>query len=118
MSEQAREGPNERKKGTILLLTGLLHTGVNKGERKAEASRGDPRHIMESDNAQAYPYAGMSHKTMPTIPTRIEHWPTSLIISGHEFSSSLSLSPSSSIESISSMSTDFIYFSCVGGIGE
>src|SRR5215204_4330587 len=48
--------------------------------------------------ASAYPYAGMSHKTIPTIPTRIEHWPTSLIISGHESSSSLSLSPSSSTE--------------------
>ena len=68
--------------------------------------------------ASAYPYAGMSHKTIPTIPTRIEHWPTSLIISGRESSSSLSLRPSSSIESISSMSTDFIYFPSVGGIGE
>ena len=111
-------GTQRQEKGEILLLTGFLHTRVNKGESKADASRGDLGHIMESDIAQAYPYAGMSHKTMPTIPTRIEHWPTSLIISGHEFSSSLSLSPSSSIESISSMSTDFIYFSCVGGIGE
>jgi hypothetical protein len=59
--------------------------------------------------ASAYPYAGMSHKTIPTIPTRIEHWPTSLIISGRESSSSLSLRPSSSIESISSMSTEFIF---------
>jgi hypothetical protein len=68
--------------------------------------------------ASAYPYAGMSHKTIPTIPTRIEHWPTSLIISGRESSSNLSLSPSSSIASISSMSTDFIYFPSVGGVGE
>jgi hypothetical protein len=59
--------------------------------------------------ASAYPYAGMSHKTIPTIPMRIEHWPTNLIISGHESSSNLSLSPSSSIASISSISTDFIY---------
>ena len=68
--------------------------------------------------SSAYPYAGMSHKTIPTIPTRIEHWPTSLIISGRESSSNLSLSPSSSIESISSMSTDFIYFPSLGGVGE
>jgi hypothetical protein len=68
--------------------------------------------------ASAYPYAGMSHKTIPTIPTRIEHWPISLIISGRESSSSLSLSLSSSTASISSMSTDFIYFPSVGEIGE
>jgi hypothetical protein len=75
---------------------------VNKGERKAGDPRGGPRHIMESDFALAYPYAAMSHETIPAITTRIEHWPTSLLNSGRESSSSLSLSSSS---------TDLIYFS-------
>ena len=55
MSEQAREGPNDRKRDNTSCQTGLLHTGVNKGERKAEASRGDPRHIMESDKCLSLP---------------------------------------------------------------
>ena len=100
------------------MLIGLLRTRKHKGERKADDLGRDSRHIMEGDFALAHSYAAMSPAMIPTIPTRIEHWPTSLIISGHESSSSLSLSPSSSTESISSMSTDFIYFSCVGGIGE
>ena len=45
---------------------------------------------------------------MPAITTRIEHWPTSLLTSGRESSSSLSLSPSFSAECLSSMSTDLI----------
>jgi hypothetical protein len=111
-------GTQRQERGRILLLIGLPRTRVNMGERKAGDPRGGPRHIMESDFAQAYPYAAMSPAMIPTIPTRIEHWPTSLIISGHESSSSLSLSLSSSTESISSISTDLICFSCVGGIVE
>jgi hypothetical protein len=50
MSEPALEGPTTGKR-EILLLIGVPRTRVNKGERKAEASRGDPRHIMDSDFA-------------------------------------------------------------------
>ena len=114
MNEPAREGSNDRKEGEYF-YSSASHTRVNKDEGKAGDARGGPRHIMESDFAQAYSYAAMSPAMIPTIPTRIEHWATSLIISGHESSSSLSLSLSSSTESISSISTDLICFSCVGG---
>jgi hypothetical protein len=40
-------GTQRQEKGRILLLIGFPRTRVNKGERKAEASKGDPRHIME-----------------------------------------------------------------------
>ena len=82
-------------------------------DRKAGDVLAGPRHRMESDFALAYPYAAMSHETIPAITTRSEHWPTSLITSGRESSSSRSLSPFSSTEYISSMSTDLIYVSCL-----
>ena len=96
----------------------LPRTPVNKGERNAGDLLWGPRHIMESVFALASPYAAMSHETIPAITTRIEHWATSLLTSGRESSSSLSLSPSSFTECIGSMSTDLIYFPSVGGIGE
>jgi hypothetical protein len=110
MNEPAREGAQRQEKERTLLLIGLPCTRVNKGERKA----GTPEEIPGISWKGTLPvcrYATMSAAMIPTIPRRIEHWPTSLIISGHEFSSSLSVSLSSSTESISSMSTGFIYFS-------
>ena len=52
-----------------------------------------PRQFMERDFALAYPYAAMSHETIPAITTRIEYWATSLLNSAREISESGTCSP-------------------------
>ena len=95
----------ERRACELRRIT-LPRTPVNKGVSKAGDLLWSPRYSMESDFAEAYPYAAMIPVTILAITTRTEHWATSLITSLRESSSSFFLSPS-----ISSMSTDLIYTS-------
>ena len=93
--------------------TCIMRSWVNKGKRKAGTPEESPGISWKATLPKPTPYAAMSPATIPAITTRIEHWATSLLTSGRESSSSLSLSPSFSTECLSSMSTDLMNFPSV-----